>query len=503
MASFSERYHEFSKYNPLSIDRLNQVNWADEPRPFKSNPTDKSLDLSPWLQHLASLDPMSSEDEIGPDPQMPVLSPDFLASLFFHSAGITAAMQTEKGPFYFRANPSAGGIYPNESYFIPLEAFEVDGFLFQAGNVYHFQALNNKFYEISEGWEIPELKEIFQIPEGAKFLVLLSTIHKRGTWRYGERAYRRELLDCGHLASNFSLYLRAKSKHALYTCGFQDSEIVKKLMWGEEFPLLAMAVLDTPFESGTSEALSQGRSLPHMEAFTHIDQSQVLSAQQCQMEAQFQSWKLPEPPTLSEPMTSEARSESYPLSQHKIHNLKKIPLDMVKRRSTRSFHSGVERQGIFSKFSEMVDFALDKHPQAIADQMLQTWLLFKGDEEHSPGIYLLNQKQRIWEKQPAILNWALLREVCLGQDLAFDSTAAIFHTAHLAQATEYFGDRAYRYLSFDAGIYGQLFQIAACHMGFGTSGVGGYFDDQANELLNLPLNHGIMYLTLLGTPEEL
>lgn len=497
MASFSERYHEFSKYNPLSIDRLSQVDWSSEPRPFKSELVQASLDLTPWLQHLTSMDPNHTHQEFGPSSAAHVCSPEFLASLFFHAGGITAAMQTEKGPFYFRSNPSAGGIYPNESYLIPVKDFSVDDKTFGKGEAYHFQPLNNQLFQCPHSIPTEQLDEIFKLHPSVEYIILITTIHSRGVWRYGDRAYRRELLDAGHLAANFKLYADTKQKSIQWMGGFQENTLKEALQLEQEEPIFALGVSNTT--DLNEEVPLSGRSLEPLQAFEKIDHSLSIPNQQYAMEAQFETWDLPLPPThLSEIETQEYK----PLEKHNIGNLNAIPIDMVRRRSTRNFNPKLERQGLFEKFSQMVDFALDHHPNPNSGPFLKTWLLFKGDAQIEPSIYLLEPQKKLWQKYPKTLNWEELQQAALGQDIVLDTSVTIFHTANLASAVEYYGDRAYRYLTLDAGIYGQLMQIAAGHLGYGTTGIGGYFDDLCNEIIDQPLTEAIIYMTLIGTPED-
>jgi SagB-type dehydrogenase family enzyme len=91
--------------------------------------------------------------------------------------------------------------------------------------------------------------------------------------------------------------------------------------------------------------------------------------------------------------------------------------------------------------------------------------------------------------------------MCLGQDLGAESAFVLVHTADLPRLSEMFGDRGYRYACMDAGQIGERINLWAVHQGFGSSGIGGYYDDLANELLDLPLSHGILYITLVGVPE--
>ena len=95
-----------------------------------------------------------------------------------------------------------------------------------------------------------------------------------------------------------------------------------------------------------------------------------------------------------------------------------------------------------------------------------------------------------------------LHYLCLGQDLGRDAAAVIFHTADLQQAVARYGDRAYRYLHLDAGHLGQRLNLGAIRLGLGVSGIGGFFDDQVNEVLGIPTDEAALYITTLGRPTE-
>jgi SagB-type dehydrogenase family enzyme len=93
-----------------------------------------------------------------------------------------------------------------------------------------------------------------------------------------------------------------------------------------------------------------------------------------------------------------------------------------------------------------------------------------------------------------------LHYLCLGQDLGRTAGAVLFHTADLKQAVKKYGDRVYRYLHMDAGHLGQRLNLAAIHLGLGVSGIGGFFDDQVNEVLGIPSDEAVLYITTLGRP---
>jgi len=91
-----------------------------------------------------------------------------------------------------------------------------------------------------------------------------------------------------------------------------------------------------------------------------------------------------------------------------------------------------------------------------------------------------------------------LHFLCLGQELGRDASVVIFHTANLATAVEKYGDRAYRYLHIDAGHLGQRLNLAATQRNLGVSGIAGFFDDQVNELLSIPAEEAVLYITTVG-----
>jgi hypothetical protein len=91
--------------------------------------------------------------------------------------------------------------------------------------------------------------------------------------------------------------------------------------------------------------------------------------------------------------------------------------------------------------------------------------------------------------------------MCLGQNLASECAFVLVYTSDLAELTGDYGDRDYRKACMDAGQIGERLNLWAVHQGLGSSGIGGYYDDQANELLAAPQSYGIPCITLVGVPE--
>jgi hypothetical protein len=52
LASFTERYHELTKYNPHTIDKLGPVHWEHQPPAFKAISSKVKIDLLSRLQSV-------------------------------------------------------------------------------------------------------------------------------------------------------------------------------------------------------------------------------------------------------------------------------------------------------------------------------------------------------------------------------------------------------------------------------------------------------------------
>ena len=50
----------------------------------------------------------------------------------------------------------------------------------------------------------------------------------------------------------------------------------------------------------------------------------------------------------------------------------------------------------------------------------------------------------------------------------------------------------------DAGHLGQRLNLAATQRNLGVSGIAGFFDDQVNELLSIPAEEAVLYITTVG-----
>lgn len=178
---------------------------------------------------------------------------------------------------------------------------------------------------------------------------------------------------------------------------------------------------------------------------------------------------------------------------------------MFQRRSTRAY-SGADLS--LGDLQALLHFTyqpeayllqgLDEAPDYFDLGLVETFVAVSGVTGLDAGCYYYAPKAQEL-RQIRFKNFRReLHYLCLGQDLGRDAAAVLFHTADLKAAVEKYGDRAYRYLHLDAGHLGQRLNLAAIRLGLGVSGIAGFFDDQVNELLGIPEDEAVLYITTLG-----
>lgn len=187
--------------------------------------------------------------------------------------------------------------------------------------------------------------------------------------------------------------------------------------------------------------------------------------------------------------------------------LSAIETTILKRRSTRAY-SGADLT--FDELKALLNFTyqpqdyveqgLDGNPDYFDLNLLETFVAVSGVSGLEEGCYYYAPKAQEL-RQIRFKNFRReLHFLCLGQELGRDAAAIIFHTADLNKAVAKYGDRVYRYLHMDAGHLGQRLNLAAIYLNLGVSGIGGFFDDQVNEVLGIPTDEAVIYITTLGRP---
>jgi hypothetical protein len=103
--SIAQHYHDRTKYDPQTIASKNkQLDWEQQPLPFKEYKIGVSFDLKPYLK--------TASEALSLDKDVKMWQR--LSRLLMCSYGLTAKIPTFSGFHYLRTAPSAGGLYPGD-----------------------------------------------------------------------------------------------------------------------------------------------------------------------------------------------------------------------------------------------------------------------------------------------------------------------------------------------------------------------------------------------------
>ncbi|MFB8787535.1 MAG: SagB/ThcOx family dehydrogenase [Potamolinea sp.] len=513
--SIAKHYHERTKYDPETIAAKNKVlDWKNQPIPFKDYKVGTHFDLKPYLTE----DHQAFRDEPGKTWHR-------LSRLLFCSYGLTARIQTNP-PVYLRSAPSAGGLYPAEVYLLSR------GTPVLPKGLYNYQCRTHSLVHFwdSEVW--PTLQAAtFRHPvlESTEIALVITAIFLRSAWRYEDRAYRRIFLDTGHLLGNIELASAFTDYRPHLIGGFWD-EMVNNLLYLDPEQEGAIAIIPladqlearqvlppfpTVLDSSTQIAdpkVPEGELLSYLHRATQINESRTWEVEVEQKDKERTSETLED--KYNFPFTSKVSTASKPINwggkTSKELPLQELENTILKRRSTREYNGA---NLTFEELKALLDFTyqpqnyieqgLDGSPDYFDLNLIETFVAVSGVVDLEEGCYYYAPRASEL-RQIRFKNFRReLHYLCLGQELGRDAGAVVFHTADLKKAVEKYGDRAYRYLHMDAGHLGQRLNLAAIHLGLGVSGIGGFFDNQVNEVLGIPSDEAVLYITTLGRPRIL
>lgn len=199
-----DKFQQETKYDPEKL-RAYSLDWSRRPEPYKNYESplaiiplpepDMKTESNLWqlLQGRRSRRDYDAER---------TLKGELLSALLWATQGITA----KYGESLFRTAPSAGGLYPVETYLF-LRAVED----FEPG-IYHFRPHVFDVEFLKRGDHSRELTEAALgqiIVMRAHCTFIWSAVVERSKWKYRQRAYRYIYLDAGHIAQN--LYLASEA----------------------------------------------------------------------------------------------------------------------------------------------------------------------------------------------------------------------------------------------------------------------------------------------------
>jgi SagB-type dehydrogenase family enzyme len=503
--SLAQHYHERTKYDPATLaSKKHSLDWSQQPVPFKDYKIGANIDLKPYLKKRP--EPGNNPDRTGLER---------ISRLLFCSYGLTAKFNTIMGtPIYLRSAPSAGGLYPAELYLLSLGTQDLPP------GLYNYQAKTHSLIRFWDSDVWPALKTAtFWHPafDATRLALATTAVFYRSAWRYEDRAYRRIFLDTGHLLGNIELAASLTDYRPHLIGGFMDDALNELLYLDADqeavITLIPLADLRNinenlpPYRTALPSTqkteypkIADGDLLLYCHQSTKIDADTTGKAgwtkdsQDNSLEDKYNF-----------PFCTKVSTKSQPIDWGE--NLAGLETTILKRRSTRQYNGGAIA---LEQLNAILDFTyhpshyiyqhLDQCPDLFDRDLISTFVAVLSVDGLDDGCYYyapLAEELR----QVRFKNFRQeLHYLCLGQNLGRDAAAVVFHTADLKKAVEKYGDRAYRYLHLDAGHLGQRMNLGAIYLDVGVSGIGGFFDDQVNEVLGIPEDEAVLYITTLGVP---
>lgn len=190
-----------------------------QPDPYKSYPDKPKIELpkqnnikTETLNH-AILNRRSIRD-FSKKP----LSKEQLSYLIWASTGL---QRKERG-FEYRTAPSAGALYPIETYVVINNVKNI------AQGVYHYNIESNHLEEIKKGDHRSVIAEAAlnqPMCYHAAAVFIWTAIFNRSKCKYGQRAYRYIYLDAGHIAENLALSATSINLGTCQVAALYDDEV--------------------------------------------------------------------------------------------------------------------------------------------------------------------------------------------------------------------------------------------------------------------------------------
>lgn len=507
-------YHQQTKHRLNAYARgPGMLDWANQPDPFRR------YIGSPQIMLNRSEPEPAAGGRISPPAPLNMQS---ISRFFLCSLALSAWKSAGGSTWPLRVNPSSGNLHPTESYLI---AGSIEGLAGSPG-IFHY-APDEHSLERRSGISVGSWVDL-RLPERA-FLIAVSSIHWRESWKYGERAYRYSMIDTGHAIAALGISASCLGWQAALLEGFGTADLCSLLGFsGEdgveaERPDCLMAVfadgemhdpaLPPDKLAGLNPAAFQGT--PNILSVEHADWPVIEdvakaaskpTTEKAHERAPFRA-ELPLPDlcrvlrkrrsaqamdrqtampigpffdTLSLTLPNKAPFNLFPwrsrvhlvLFVHRVEGLESGLYMLVRDMSRMEGLSAAMRQGFEWKHVEMRHAAMG-HSKRMDTAMNDASAAFAAPQDF--GLYLL---------QRGDARYAARQSSCR-QDIASDGCFAAAMLSEFDSPLQEFGAWFYPRLFWECGMIGQSLYLGAEIAGFRGCGIGCYFDDAVHEMLGL------------------
>jgi len=211
----------FQKSTKHSRERLlgGYLDWANKPDTYKKYPSARMIQLSLKFpsQSLPVGEAVKRRRSIRSFSHRP-LSLDDLSFLLWASTGV----QRKEQGYEFRTVPSAGALYPIETYLVVNNVEDLEKAL------YHYNIEAHALEELKVGDFAEKIAHAAleqKMCIKAPVALIWTAVFERSKWKYAQRAYRYVYLDAGHIAQNLALSAIGIGLGSCQVGAFFDDEV--------------------------------------------------------------------------------------------------------------------------------------------------------------------------------------------------------------------------------------------------------------------------------------
>ncbi len=232
-----DQFHQLTKYKRGSMAR-HTLDWSNQPSARKTYPNTKRIALPPpQLEGGPPLWEIVRKRRSIRSFQRNGLTLEHVSQLLWATQGITLLVQG----IMFRSTPSAGALYPVETYLIANSVERLDA------GLYHydpFDAVLEQLKEENLGAQAARSALSQGMLEEAPVVFVWTAVIERSKWKYMERAYRYIYMDAGHIAQNLYIAAAGLGLGCCSVGAFFDEEINQILeIDGEEETAIYLAAV--------------------------------------------------------------------------------------------------------------------------------------------------------------------------------------------------------------------------------------------------------------------
>jgi len=198
MPGVGDEFHSSTKYERGKLPG-HQLDWSTKPSVYKKYPKAEKIELPPpVVQGGPGLWEVMRTRRSVRAYTRDSISLEALSQILWATQGITASI----GDHRLRTVPSAGALYPIETYLLINRVAGLEP------GLYHYDVESHQLDILKLGDYSREVRAGAldqQIAERASVVFIWSAIFQRSKWKYLQRAYRYIFLDAAHIAQNLAL----------------------------------------------------------------------------------------------------------------------------------------------------------------------------------------------------------------------------------------------------------------------------------------------------------